>query len=181
MRQDAADDGKVIKEDGVGFTGGFRFDGQTWTECECDHRPAESEAWTLLLRVLDSDFAIVEYPLSGTAFGSAYLGAPPSPHGGPVLTEADSAREAAALAGLWARREGVGEARRDTKAAEIVGLFATDASREAGGRRDLDDVAEIFAEVKAARLLLALDIPVPEGLPRPDLWPKAARSQTQPT
>ncbi|MEU0077643.1 hypothetical protein ABZY58_06995 [Micromonospora tulbaghiae] len=87
----------------------------------------------------------------------------------------DAAREAAGLSASWAHQHGrAGGTERETKEAELAAYLAEDLNpvdtdhdhdEDEDDDEDLDD-AEVFVEAKTARFLAALDLPVPDDLPR---------------
>ncbi|MEU4532501.1 hypothetical protein AB0F49_30140 [Micromonospora ureilytica] len=79
-------------------------------------------------------------------------------------------REAAGLSVWWARqRGGASDSERSAKEGELTAYLAADLDPadidpDDEDDDDLDD-AEIFVEVKAARFLTALGLPMPDALP----------------
>jgi hypothetical protein len=168
----------------MGFFGTYLYDGdkRTWSPADPaidelgqpvdgDRPPGAAEPW-LLVDIHDSDFTIVSYRPAGRGTGTAYLGTTPRTYFEDERASAptDVPREAAGLADWWGRtRGGAGGAERAAKEDELRGYLAEDLDPEVDLDEDeaeeLDD-GEVFVEVKTRRFLAALDLPVPEELPR---------------
>ncbi|WP_192749898.1 hypothetical protein [Actinopolymorpha pittospori] len=124
------------------------------------------------LDIHDSDITTVRYRPVGSGTGVAYLGTTPRTYFEDQIASAptDVAREAAGLANWWAQlRGGVNEVERSDKEAELAGYLAYDedpAEIDLDEDEDVDqlDDAEIFVEVKTARFLETLGLPLPEDL-----------------
>jgi len=170
----------------MGFFGGYIFDGQDWLEFEpgSGAAPEVSSPW-LKVAIYDSDIADVSYHPAGPGTGVAYLGFTPR-----VYFEDDNAsaptdveREAAGLAAWVAAYQGGGD---EAALQDLITPFLAsdddledeedddqdDAKDAWGDSDDLDeddeddeDDADAFVEVKLARLLTALGLPLPDGLP----------------
>ncbi|WP_084965999.1 hypothetical protein [Thermoactinospora rubra] len=157
----------------MGFFGTYLFDGSGWTACESDHLPDVAEPW-LLIDIHASDVATVVYRPEGRGSGVAYLGYTPRTYfeNDEASAPTDIEVEAKGLADWWAqRRGGATEAARASKESELIGFLAEDldpSEIEYDEEEDVDalDDGEIFVEVKAARFLQALDLPLPEDLAR---------------
>jgi hypothetical protein len=155
----------------MGFFGAYLFDGSRWTLHQPDQLPAVAEPW-LMIDIHDSDITTVVYRPAGRGSGVAYLGVTPRTYfedeGASPPT--DVAREAAGLVDWWAqRRAGLGEITRATKESELATCLAEDvdpAEIDLEEDEDVDELddAEIFVEIKTARFLTLLDLPVPEDL-----------------
>jgi len=152
----------------MGFFGRFHFDGTAWTEPDDDPRPP----W-LSVDIHDSDIATITYEPAGPGTGIAYLGETPRSYfeEEDASEPTDTAAEAAGLAAWWAELHDEGAV--GTKERELVAYLAEDTDpdqveEEDEDPDDLDEVddAEIFVEVKTARFLAALDLPVPDELVR---------------
>lgn len=154
----------------MGFFGTYLFDGVTWESCDADRVPQVAEPW-LLLDIHDSDIGTVSYRPAGPGSGVAYLGSTPRTYFAreEASEPTDVAREAAGLAAWWERHHGpatvvAGAA----KTTELVTYLAQDEDPYEDFDEDEDvdelDDAEIFVEVRAARFLAALDLPLPDEL-----------------
>jgi hypothetical protein len=167
----------------MGFFGGYIFDGRGWLEFEpsSGSAPEVGSPW-LKVVIFDSDIADISYHPAGPGTGVAYLGFTPR-----VYFEDDSAssptdveREAAGLAAWVAAYQGGGD---ETALQDLIAPFlASDDDEDdveeddedddawAGEEdepdedSDSDDDAEAVVEVKLARLLTAIGLPVPEDL-----------------
>jgi hypothetical protein len=148
----------------MGFFGTYQFDGLSWTERDPAVGPVGSEPW-LWIDVHDSDFTTVRYaPLDESGSGTAYLGFTPRDYfeDPDASSPTDVDQEARGLARWWAlRQEGATEDDLSRKAAEIVAFLATD---DEPIDEDYEDSADIFVEIKTARFLSALDLPIPDAL-----------------
>jgi hypothetical protein len=154
----------------VGFFGTYLYDGSRWTLHQPDAPPTVAEPW-LVVDIYDSDITTLVYRPAGPGSGLAYLGDTPRTYfedpGASAPT--DVAREAAGLAFWWAQlRGGASEAERPAKEAELAAYLAEDRDP---AEIDLDDEedneiddADIFVEVKTARFLAAIDLPLPDEL-----------------
>ncbi|MEV1320018.1 hypothetical protein AB0J14_28525 [Micromonospora arborensis] len=155
----------------MGFFGTYLFDGSRWKV----HQPAEqaaiAEPW-LLVDIHDSDITTLTYRPAGPGSGIAYLGYTPRTYfeNPDASAPTDVVREAAGLSVWWAQqRGGASDTERTAKEGELTAYLADDldpANIEIDDDDDALDDAEIFVEVKAARFLRALDLPVPGDLPR---------------
>jgi hypothetical protein len=155
----------------MGFFGSFVFDGRSWTPQEPGTAPTSDIVGPWLhVDIHDSDIATVTYRPTGPGSGVAYLGYSPRTYFDDPDASAptDVAREAAGLAAWWAdQRGGATDVERNAKAATLIGYLAedqdpTDIDLDEEDD-DLDD-ADILVEGKAAQLLIALDLPVPDDL-----------------
>ncbi|GAA5014810.1 hypothetical protein [Actinopolymorpha pittospori] len=152
----------------MGFFGTYAYDGSRWVAGQS--QPV-AEPW-LQLDIHDSDITTVRYRPVGSGTGVAYLGTTPRTYFEDQIASAptDVAREAAGLANWWAQlRGGVNEVERSDKEAELAGYLAYDedpAEIDLDEDEDVDqlDDAEIFVEVKTARFLETLGLPLPEDL-----------------
>jgi hypothetical protein len=119
-----------------------------------------------------SDIATLTYRPPGPGSGTAYLGHTPRTYfeNPDASAPTDVAREAAGLGSWWAQRHGgAGDTERTAKEAELAAYLAADrdpADIDLDDEDDDLDDAEIFVEVKTARFLAALDLPVPGDLTR---------------
>ncbi|WP_018684502.1 hypothetical protein [Actinokineospora enzanensis] len=152
----------------MGFFGQYVYDGTGWHNQDDWDGSTQPEVW-LTLDIFDSDVASVRYHPNGSGAGVAYLGhTPRSYFDDPDASEpTDVPREAAGLAAWWAARSG-GDAA--GKVDEIAGFLAGDDDLDDDlddaddGEDAEDDDADIFVEIKAARFLAALDLPLPQDL-----------------
>ncbi|MGQ0842903.1 MAG: hypothetical protein ACT4QF_02090 [Sporichthyaceae bacterium] len=144
----------------MGLFGTYLHADGGWSEIDPENPPAEQPdgPW-LILDVYDSDIGTIHYAPSGSATGEAFLGFTPrvyfeNPH---ASAPTDRRLEAAGLA-QWAQAV--------TGRPVLADVEAFLACDELEGDDDLDpqDEAEIFVEVKAARLFAALGLPAPEAL-----------------
>ncbi|MER7505125.1 hypothetical protein AB0L05_32370 [Nonomuraea pusilla] len=153
----------------MGFFGTYLYDGQRWTAHEDDPPPPPTEPW-LMVNIYDSDIATVVYQPQGRGSGVAYLGFTPRTYfeDDEASPPTDVVREAMGLADWWMwRGRGEGEVEHAVKASELLGYLAQDEDPEEIELDDEEDVvdlddADVFVEVKAARFLEALDLPIPE-------------------
>jgi hypothetical protein len=157
----------------VGFFGTYRFDGQAWHEFQLGEAPDIPEPW-LVLDIHDSDIGTVLYRPTGPGSGVAYLGTTPRVYFEIENDEArtDPQREANGLATWWELIHGrhAEATERDAKAAELLTYLAGDVDLDLDDSDDdvdLDD-GDVFVEIKAARLLVALGLPILDDLPAPE-------------
>jgi hypothetical protein len=151
----------------MGFFGQFHFDGTAWTAPRDDAVPP----W-LSVDIHDSDIATITYEPAGPGTGIAFLGETPRTYfeDDTASEPTDVAREAAGLAEWWSGINDMADVW--DKERELVGYLAEDGDKaQAATDDDLDDLDEIadediFVEVKVARFLDALDLPVPDDLVR---------------
>jgi hypothetical protein len=142
----------------VGFSGTYVYSGGQWTTQERGQQPEPAEPW-LMVDVVDSDFTTVTYRPAEPGTGVTYLG-----HG----PHTDVEREAEGLARWWARPREPSDDEFDAKRRQIAAYLAVD-PRSAGpkpGDGGETDPAEVSAELKTTRFLVALDLPVPDALIR---------------
>ncbi|WP_305782424.1 hypothetical protein [Symbioplanes lichenis] len=154
----------------TGFFGNFRFADGAWASYDYEEPlPGANEPW-LAVTVHDSDVTTVTYQPAGTGSGVAYLGLTPrtyfeSPDASPPT---DVAREAAGLAAWWAGLTGADTPARRAKEAELAEYLAEDIEPAIDLDEELDvddmDDAELFVEIKTARFLRALGLPLPAEL-----------------
>lgn len=162
-------------EEGVpmGMFATYRYDGHRWSPHHPDDPPLAGP-W-LTVDIHDSDFTTVVYRPAATGSGTAYLGFTPRSYfeDDEASPATDTAREASGLAAWWAaRRGGATDAERHAKEAELraylaedLSLLDTDVDDWASGEDDEDfDEAELFVEIKTARFLAALELPLPDVL-----------------
>jgi len=152
----------------MGFFGQFHFNGRAWATPVDDPEPP----W-LTVEIHDSDIATITYEPAGPGSGIAFLGDTPRGYFDEedASEPTDTAREAAGLAQWWALIHDEGAV--GTKERELVAYLAEDSEASGGtaapAEEELDDLdeideGEIFVEIKAARFIAALDLPVPDDL-----------------
>jgi hypothetical protein len=160
----------------VGFFGRYVFDGNTWHGLDPDsNRAPELAAPWLSVDIYDSDIVTVRYEPAGPGSGIAYLGCTPRTYFEDESASAptDVLREAEGLAFWLVRQQGRGD---EAELRELIASFLADDIQEERLDDDFDDDweddaddlddAEIFVEVKMARFLQAVGLPVPDELPR---------------
>jgi hypothetical protein len=161
----------------VRFFGTYLFEGRRRSASD-DPRVA-SEPW-LFLNIYDGDIATVMYRPSSSATGLAFLGITPRSYfdDDSASPPCNVALEARGLASWWAvMNPNSRESERTAKEDELRGLLAPDTTPY-----DLDigaqplpndfhhatdgvfDTASIGVEVKAARFLATLGLPLPDDL-----------------
>ena len=151
----------------MGFFGLYLYEAGRWSELGLDAEPTAREPW-LLVRIHDSDIGTVAYAPTGPGTGVAFLGYTPRIYFEDVTASAptDPDREARGLAAWWAagHPEANGAAR-VAKEGELRAFLAADIPPGDGEDEDEDlDDAEVFVEIKAARFIRALGLPVPAGV-----------------
>jgi hypothetical protein len=169
----------------MGFFGGYIFDGRDWLEFEpsSGSAPAVGSPW-LKVVIFDSDIADISYHPAGPGTGVAYLGYTPRVYfeDENASSPTDVEREAAGLAAWVAAYQGGGD---ETALQDLIAPFLAsdedededDVERdeedddawaadeeEPDEDSDSDDDAEAVVEVKLARLLAAIGLPVPDDL-----------------
>lgn len=158
----------------MGLFGTYLYDGIRWLQYQPDQHRDLAEPW-LMVNIHDSDIAVVVYRPTGPGAGVAYLGYTPRTYfeNAEASAPTDAAREAAGLAAWWGRVRGVaGDAERKAKERHLIAYLAEDVDPVEINVVDNEDVdhlddAEIFVEVKTARFLAALDLPVLDDLSGP--------------
>jgi hypothetical protein len=151
----------------VGFFGTYAFEHGQWKTLSEGELPPLDEPF-LWIDIHDSDITSVVYAPAGPGSGVAYLGLTPRTYfANPNASDpTDVAREAAGLTAWWAlHHEGDAVA----KQAEILGYLAEDEDPDDFEWDEAEDVdaidgGEVFVEVKTARFLAALGLPVPYDL-----------------
>jgi hypothetical protein len=149
----------------MGFSGTYVYSDGKWTPQEPGQRPEVVEPW-LMVDVRDSDFTTVTYSPAEPGTGIARLGRAP---GEGEMSQGDIERAAGGLANWWARLRGVsGGEEVDAKRQQIAAYLGVDpgADQPKTGDGGVQDPAEVFAELKTTRFLVALDLPVPSELVR---------------
>ena len=153
----------------VGFFGTYLYDGTGWIPHQPDELPTIAKPW-LVVDIHDSDITTVTYRPAGPGSGVAYLGHTPRTYfeDADASAPTDVAREATGLGSWWAElRGGASDSERRAKEAELAAYLAehadsTDIDLDADA--DADEDAAISVEVKTARFLATLDLPVPDEL-----------------
>ncbi len=145
----------------VGFFGTFAFEHGQWTTLSEGELPPLTEPW-LWIDIHDSDITSVVYAPVGSGTGVAYLGLTPRTYfENPNASDpTDVLREALGLAEWWALNNS-GDVL--AKQAELVAYLAEDEDPDSFEPEDVDDLdtAEVFVELKTARFLAALGLPLP--------------------
>ncbi|RAS69063.1 hypothetical protein C8D87_1021141 [Lentzea atacamensis] len=151
----------------VGFFGTYAYEHGQWKTLSEGELPPLDEP-SLWIDIHDSDITSVVYAPAGPGSGVAYLGLTPRTYfENPNASDpTDVLREAAGLAAWWALHNS-GDA--TAKQAELLGYLAADENPDdvewdEGEDVDAIDDAEVFVEVKTARFLAALGLPVPYDL-----------------
>ena len=149
----------------MGFFGTYEYTQAGWSACDPDAGPSDAEP-RLWLDIHDSDFATVAYAPSGPGSGIAYLGYSPRVYFDMDEASAptDPAREALGLATWIGAFQPAVEI--DSKQATIAAFLASDEVPDE--EVDSDDDADVFVEIKAARFLAELGLPLPEDLANVD-------------
>jgi hypothetical protein len=142
----------------MGFFGSYVYDGAGWTSVDptATVDVPEPGLWVM---VHDSDVTRLTYRPSGRGSGEAFVGYTPRSYFEDETASAptDVAREAAGLHD-WATAV-VGS----SPGEEAIAAFLAADEEEIDDFDESDD-AEIFVEVKTARLLTALGLPLPDAL-----------------
>ncbi|GLY78640.1 hypothetical protein [Actinoallomurus iriomotensis] len=155
----------------MGFFGAYLFDGSQWSSHEPGSALPGAGLW-LLVDIHDSDFTTVSYGPPGSGSGVAFLGYTPRAYfeDAKASEPTDVAREAAGLTDWWELRNEAGDIQRSAKEAELRLYLAGDDDwpededeDEEDDTEDVDD-AEVFVEIKTARFLKGLDLPLPDDL-----------------
>ncbi|RSM88717.1 hypothetical protein DMH04_08860 [Kibdelosporangium aridum] len=142
----------------MGFSGAYLYDGTQWTRQQSGQLPDIAEPW-LMVDVHDSAYTTITYRPTGSGSGVAYLGR--APRG------ADQAADG--LVEWWARtHEAAGPSEFDSKKEQIAAYLSTvdNSATVKPGDGGQPDPAETYAELKTARFLVALGLPVPDELVR---------------
>jgi hypothetical protein len=158
----------------MGYFGGSRFDGQSWTDAAADSIVAPDVAFWLHVDIHDSDIATITYHPAGPGTGVAYLGYTPRTYFDDPMASppTDVHREATGLATWWAGRQGgATDTDRDAMAARLQPYLAEDLDPE---DIDLDeddeeepDDADDFVEDETNRFLVTLGLPPLDVAARP--------------
>lgn len=148
----------------MGFFGTYAFENGQWKTLSEGELPPLVEPF-LWIDIHDSDIASVVYAPAGPGTGVAYLGLTPRTYfENPSASDpTDVAREAAGLTAWWALNNS-GDA--VDKQAEILGYLAEDENPDdlsLDEGVDVEDV-DVFVEIKTARFLELLDLPLPTEL-----------------
>ncbi|WP_089953195.1 hypothetical protein [Lentzea xinjiangensis] len=149
----------------MGFFGTYAYEHGSWKTLSEGELPPLEEPF-LWIDIHDSDITSVVYAPAGVGSGVAYLGLTPRTYfENPNASDpTDVLREAAGLAAWWASQSPSGDAA--AKQAELLAYLAADENPDGFEWDESEDVDEIddgdvFVEVKTARFLAALDLPVP--------------------
>ncbi|HEX7305567.1 hypothetical protein [Lentzea sp.] len=152
----------------MGFFGTYAFEHGEWKTLSEGELPPLSEP-SLWIDIHDSDITSVVYTPAGPGSGVAYLGLTPRTYfENPNASDpTDVLREASGLAAWWALVSSGSDV--VAKQAEILGFLAEDENPdefEWDESEDIDEIddGEVFVEVKTARFLAALDLPLPAEL-----------------
>lgn len=156
----------------MGFFGTYAFEHGQWTTLPESRLPELAEPW-LWIDIHDSDITSVVYAPLGPGTGVAYLGLTPRTYfeNDDASDPTDIAREASGLAEWWGSQRDASAAERAAKQEELVAYLAEDENPddfEWDEEEDVDDLdpAEVFVEVKTARFIEALGLPLPTELRR---------------
>jgi hypothetical protein len=147
----------------VGFWGTYQWDGHVWSDGDPSVGPSGAPPW-LWVDIYDSDFATVRYAPAGSGTGIAFLNQTPRIY---FESDAESAptdveRESLGLAEWWAASHpGSTDSEQASRRNRIAELLAADVARS---DEDFADDAEVFAELKTIRFLIAMDLPLPADL-----------------
>jgi hypothetical protein len=147
----------------MGFFGTYQFDGTAWVEGDPEAGPSGPEPW-MWVDVYDSDFVTVRYAPSGPGTGVAFLNLTPRIYfeSAGASAPTDVARESQGLTEWWAARQPVADDEALANQREVIAaLLASDVEPPDD---DPEDEADIYAEMKAARFLAAMSLPLPEEL-----------------
>ena len=148
----------------VGFFGTYAYEHGQWTTLSEGELPPLDEP-SLWIDIHDSDITSVVYAPAGPGSGVAYLGLTPRTYfENPNASDpTDVLREAAGLAAWWALHNS-GDV--TAKQAELLAYLAADEEPGDFSVEEGEDVeeADVFVEVKTARFLTALGLPVPYDL-----------------
>ena len=150
----------------MGFFGTFAYEHGQWTTLSEGELPPLTEPW-LWIDIHDSDITSAVYAPVGAGSGVAYLGLTPRTYfENPNASDpTDVLREALGLAEWWALNN-TGDVL--AKQAELVAYLAADEGPdfewdESEDVTEIED-ADVFVEVKTARFLEALGLPLPAEL-----------------
>lgn len=148
----------------MGFFGTYAFEHGQWKTLSEGELPPLDEP-SLWIDIHDSDITSVVYAPAGSGTGVAYLGLTPRTYfENPNASDpTDVVREAAGLAAWWALHNSGDVV---AKQAEILGYLAEDEDPEDFSVEEGEDVedADVFVEIKTARFLGVLGLPVPYDL-----------------
>lgn len=146
----------------MGFFRAYLYNGTQWTRQQSGQLPDIDEPW-LMVDVHDSAYTTITYRPTGSGSGVAYLGR--APH-----STAESAdQEADGLVEWWARaHETSVPSGFDSKKQQIAAYLSSvdNPTTVKPGDGGQPDPAETYAELKTARFLVALGVPVPDELVR---------------
>ncbi|MFI6097262.1 hypothetical protein ACIA8G_16985 [Lentzea sp. NPDC051213] len=152
----------------VGFFGTYAYENGSWTTLSEGELPPLVEPW-LWIDIHDSDITSVVYAPHGPGTGVAYLGLTPRTYfeNESASDPTDVSVEAAGLAAWWASQRSASAAECAAKQEELAGYLAADEEPDIEWDESEDveiDDAEVFVEVKTARFLGVLGLPLPTEL-----------------
>lgn len=143
----------------MGFFGAYLYANGRWSDVDLDGAvPTPADPWMFVV-VHDSDIGTIRYAPAGVGSGEAFVGFTPRSYfeDESASRPTDTVRESRGLA-AWVQ----GVLGSDLDAPEIESFLANDDD-------DLDEsdelhAADVFAEIKLARLLAYLGLPLPAEL-----------------
>lgn len=142
----------------MGLFAAWLYDDRGWQEVD-PSADVDFRGPALRIYVHDSDYAKVQYAPAGPGSGTAFLNGSEAFDLGSGLSADDPQQEAQGLATWWATKHGQGDTA--AKAEEVRPLLFDEKARGALEDVDPEDLsdADVFAEMKAQRLVEVLDLP----------------------